>query len=86
MAWKVFIGYSSEDDELAQYIHDCLKRIVQIQPYKAENYLQFGEDFKKKIQNEQDTSQFMIVLLTNNGIRSQWVNQEIGYAYALKKE
>lgn len=85
MTWKVFIGYSSEDNDKAQYIFDCLGRIVQIQPYKAEIYLQFGEDFKKKIQNELDTSQFMIVLLTNNGIRSQWVNQEIGYAYALKK-
>ncbi len=85
MVWKVFIGYSSADNDKAQYIFDWLGRIVQIQPYKAEIYPQFGEDFKKRIQNELDTSQFMIVLLTNNGIRSQWVNQEIGYAYALKK-
>jgi hypothetical protein len=27
----------------------------------------------------------MIVLLTESGKNSQWVNQEIGYAYALKK-
>jgi hypothetical protein len=27
----------------------------------------------------------MVVLLTENGKNSQWVNQEIGFAYALKK-
>lgn len=27
----------------------------------------------------------MVVLLTNNGKNSQWVNQEIGFAYALKR-
>jgi len=85
VSYRTFIGYSSEDEKLAQYIHDCLGRIVQIQPYKAEIYLEFGEDSKKKLQNELDNSYFMIVLLTHKGMRSQWVNQEIGYAYALKK-
>lgn len=85
MSYRTFIGYSSEDDNLAQYIHDCLERIVQIQPYKAEIYPDYGEDFKERLQNELDNSHFMVVLLTNNGIRSQWVNQEIGYAYALKR-
>lgn len=85
MSYRTFIGYSSEDEKLAQYIHDCLERIVQIQPYKAEIYLEFGEDSKKKLQNELDNSYFMVVLLTDRGMRSQWVNQEIGYAYALKR-
>jgi len=85
MSYKTFIGYSSEDKNLAQYIHDCLERIVQIQPYLAEIYPSYGEDFKKTLQNELYNSKFMVVLLTNNGICSQWVNQEIGYAYALKK-
>lgn len=85
MTYRTFIGYSSEDDKLAQYIHDCLERIVQIQPYKAEIYLEFGEDSKKKLQNELDNSYFMVALLTDKGMHSQWVNQEIGYAYALKR-
>jgi len=85
MSYRAFIGYSSEDEELAQYIHDCLGRIIQIQPYKAEIYLEFGEDSKKKLQNELDNSYFMVVLLTDRGMYSQWVNQEIGYAYALKR-
>lgn len=85
MSYKAFIGYASEDDSFAQYIHDSLSRIVQIHPYKAEIYLEYGEDFKQRIQNELSESYFMIVLLTEDGKSSQWVNQEVGYAFALKK-
>jgi len=85
MSYNVFIGYASEDDSFAQYIHDSLGRIVQIQPYKAEIYLEYGEDFKQRIQNELQKSHSMIVLLTDNGKNSQWVNQEIGFAFALRR-
>jgi hypothetical protein len=85
MSYKVFIGYAGEDDSFAQYIHDSLGRIAQIQPYKAEIYLEYGEDFKQRIQNELHESHSMIALLTENGKSSQWVNQEIGFAFALKK-
>lgn len=85
MSYKAFIGYASEDNQYAQDIHDSLARIVQIQPYKAEIYLKYGEDFKQRIQNELHESYFMIVLLTDNGKNSQWVNQEIGFAFALKR-
>jgi hypothetical protein len=85
MKYKVFIGYSSEDNDKAQYIYNCLGRIVQFVPYKAELYKAYGEDFKQRIQNELYESHFMVVLLTENGKNSQWVNQEIGFAYALKR-
>jgi hypothetical protein len=85
MDFKVFIGYAKEDDDKASYIFSCLNGIVGIQPYKAEFFKECGEDFKEKIQRELTDSHLMIVLLTENGKNSQWVNQEIGYAYALKK-
>ena len=85
MNYQVFICYSGEDNDKAQYIHDCLARMVQIIPYKAERYQAYGEDFKQRIQERLHESHFMIVLLTNNGKNSQWVNQEIGFAYALKR-
>lgn len=84
MNHRIFIGYSSEDNDKAQYIHDCLDRIVQFKPYKAEMYKEYGEDFKKRLQRELYESHFMFVLLTENGKNSQWVNQEIGFAYALR--
>jgi hypothetical protein len=46
--YRIFIGYSSENDSQAQYIHDCLAKISEFIPYKAEIYQEFGEDFKHK--------------------------------------
>ena len=85
MDYKIFIGYSSEDNEIAQHIYSCLGKVAQFKPYKAELYQTYGEDFKQRIQNELYASHFMVVLLTENGKNSQWVNQEIGFAYSLKK-
>ncbi len=84
MSYKVFIGYSSEDNDIAEYICQCLARVVELQPYKAELNPAYGEDFKERIQNELSSSHFMVVLLTENGKNSQWVNQEIGYAQSLR--
>jgi hypothetical protein len=85
MNYRVFIGYSNEDNEMAQYIYHCLGRIFEFLPYKAELYQAYGEDFKQRIQDELYASHFMVVLLTENGKNSQWVNQEIGFAYALRR-
>jgi len=85
MDYKVFIVYSKEDNGNAQYIYNCLTRIVELIPYKAELYKAYGENFKQRLQRELAESYFMVVLLTENGKNSQWVNQEIGYAYALQQ-
>lgn len=84
MNYNIFISYAGEDNNLAQLLHDSLGRIVQFRPYKAENYLSFEEGFKLRIQNEIINSSFMIVLLTEKGKSSQFVNQELGFALAVK--
>jgi len=84
MNYKVFISYTKEDNNIAQHIHNCLERIVEIEPYKAERYKAYGEDFKQRLQKQLYASHFMVVLLTENGKNSEWVNQEIGFAYALR--
>lgn len=85
MSYKIFIAYASEDDSLATLIHNCLVKIKEFLPYKAEIYQEFGDDFKQRLERELSQSFAMVVLLTENGKNSQWVNQEIGYAYAQKK-
>lgn len=84
MGYKTFIGYTNEDNDIAEFIYDCLSRIVQIELYKADVYKEYGGDYKQRIQEVLYESNFMIVLLGNNGKNSQWVNQEIGFAFALK--
>lgn len=84
MSYRIFIAYSGEDDQHANYIYGCLTRIVQFHPYKAESYPYFGTSFKERIKNELKNSFCMVVLLTKSGMNSQWVNQEIGYAVAIQ--
>jgi len=85
MAYKIFISYSAEDSKMAEYIYNCLSRIVEFIPYKAEIYQEFGKDFRERLQRELSDSFSMVILLTENGKNSQWVNQEIGYALALQE-
>ena len=85
MNYTVFIAYSGADEKYASYIYSSLDRINEITPYKAEIFLNYGEDFKTRLEKALSDSTFMIVLLTEKGVSSQWVNQEIGYAQALKK-
>ena len=82
--YKTFIAYANEDNKIAQLIHDSLSTIAELQPYKAENYPSYGEEFKQRIQAEIINSFFMIVLLTKKGRASQFVNQELGFAVATK--
>jgi hypothetical protein len=84
LIYKTFIAYAGEDGQTAQYIHDSLGNITQIQPYKAENYPDYGGEFKQRIQREIIDSIFMVALLTEKGKNSQFVNQEIGFATAVK--
>jgi hypothetical protein len=84
LTYNIFISYAGGDNDLAQLLYDSLEKIKQFRPYKAENYLSFEEGFKQRIQNEIINSHFVILLMTENGKSSQFVNQELGYALAVK--
>ncbi|MCW4028899.1 MAG: toll/interleukin-1 receptor domain-containing protein [Candidatus Bathyarchaeota archaeon] len=82
--YYIFISYASADNNLAQLLCDSLGRIVQFRPYKAENYPSFEVGFKQRIQSAIINSFFVIALLTESGKSSQFVNQELGFALAVK--
>lgn len=81
-----FIGHSHRDKGYADTIYLSLQRIVPLTPYIAEYFPNYGEDYKKRIMAQLDRSTFIIFILSQNGINSQWVNQEIGYAHALRRK
>jgi hypothetical protein len=83
---NVFIGHSNKDEKYANNFFLCLQKIVPFVPYMAQYYTNPGENYKDGIMMQLEQSTFIIFLLTENGINSQWVNQEIGYAYALRKK
>ena len=84
--YGVFIAHAHEDKVLARKVKDTLDRILELSPYLAEDYQLAGENFKERIMNDIYQSQCFIVFLTENGIESQWVNQELGYACRVKKQ
>jgi len=80
--YQVFICYSDEDLEFVEMLFESLNRISEIFPYVAGFYRLSGRELKDKIKEEIIASDFIVALLTHNGIKSQWVNQEIGFACA----
>lgn len=84
--YNLFIGYAGQDKQYAEFVWTCLSQISEIRPYLAEITPNYGENFKDRIMNVLDSTNFMVVFLTKNGVQSQWVNQEIGYAFAVKRK
>lgn len=80
---RVFISYSNENSAEVSYISEALKRNG-FTPYVAEWSPIPGEYISKKIANAILESLNFVYLLTKTSITSQWLNQELGFAYALK--
>jgi len=86
MRWeKVFISYSSDDFELAQKIANYLSRIG-IEPYLADRQPEIDRYLADKIVENILDSNCFVAILTPTSVKSQWVNQEIGFTYALQRQ
>lgn len=79
MAFKVFISHSTADLGLVYQLKYWLE-VNGIETYLAEAHPQPGISLSEKVSVAIDQSNCVIAVLTRDGARSQWVNQEIGYA------
>lgn len=79
MAYKVFISHSTRDQGLVMSLSNLLWKFG-AEVDVAEWYLTPAEQLDKKVFGQITNSDCVVVLLTQNGIRSNWVQQEIGYA------
>jgi hypothetical protein len=79
VAYKVFISHSTRDQGLVIALTNLLSKF-EIEVSVAEWYLEPGERLDKKVFEQIDKSDCVVALLTRNGIRSNWVQQEIGYS------
>ena len=79
MVFTVFISHSTRDINI---VHEFAKWIksFNIDVYVAELTFQPGEPLPEKVAKMIDASDCVLAILTRGGIRSEWVNQEIGYA------
>jgi hypothetical protein len=84
MAYKVFISHSTHDQGLVINLAKLLQGLG-LEVSVAEWYLSPGERLDAKIRRQIKASDCFIVLLTRHGMRSPWVQQEIGIALEANK-
>ena len=84
MSYRVFISHSTRDQGLVISLANLLSKF-EVDVYVAEWYLDVGERIDKKIFEQIERANCVVVLLSRNGIRSNWVQQEIGYSLKCEK-
>jgi nucleoside 2-deoxyribosyltransferase len=84
MAYKVFVSHSTRDQGLVMALTNILSKFgVEVSVGKW--YLVPDQNIPPRDLNKIKNSDCVVALLTPNGIRSKWVQQEIGYALNAKK-
>lgn len=81
---KIFVSHSLNDNNLIQVLKQNLepKGIILL---LAEHYQELTGTITQKIENMILTCDVALVLLTENGFNSNFVQQEIGYINSCKK-
>ena len=79
MAYKVFISHSSRDQGLVISLANLLSKFG-VEVFVAEWYLSPGQRLDDKVFGQIEKSDCVVALLTREGIRSNWVHEEIGYS------
>jgi len=82
--FEVFLSHDNKDIDLIDRIWKILSNI-KINAYIYERFRAYGEYIPETIRIRIKESSYFVVFLTKNGIKSQWVNQEIGIAHAYDK-
>lgn len=80
----IFLSYCEEDAEFVHRIFLILSR-MHLNPYAFMLYREPGEFIPEVVVRQISTSNYFVPFLTQSGVQSQWVNQEIGVAHALRK-
>lgn len=81
---KVFLSHSQADRALTYRMIETLDRL-HIRTFAYEYYYVGGVNRFELIKHMIANTEYFVVLLTSNGLKSQWVNQEIGYAVGIGK-
>jgi len=80
--FNVFLSYNESELPLVERIMSILNRIG-ITAYSFKHFPEYGEYIPEIVKKNIADSEYFVVFLTQAGIGSQWVNQEIGMAFAL---
>jgi uncharacterized protein YjbI with pentapeptide repeats len=81
--YSCFISYSSKDDDFAQRLHADLQQ-KGVRCWFAPEDLKIGDKFRMRIDESIRIHDKLVVILSENSIRSSWVEEEV--EAALEKE
>lgn len=84
MAFRIFLSYGSGDEDYVGQLFDSIGVVSNLQPYVAEWIETAGVPLRDKVAQGIDGSSCLIAFYTYNGMNSEWMNQEVGYAYGKK--
>lgn len=82
---QLFLSHSTCELDWCKSLKSRAEKELGIKVYLAECDRQPGKELAKKVTDAIDRCDVFLVLITQNSIRSSWVNQEIGYAKRAKK-
>jgi len=82
--FRVFLSHAEEDYALVRRVWSILFRL-KVSPYVYERYPDYRKDIPAGIRDVLRDCVMCITFLTRDGIDSQWVQQELGLAYAFDK-
>ena len=84
----VFISYGGNDrpfaEKLATTIKKNFKDIIETRIIESEDDFD-ANTWKQKVLSDLENTSIFIIIISENSIHRQWPNQELGYAFALKK-
>jgi len=81
---RVFLSYDSKDEKSAKELTERLSA-VGFEIWDAAQELLPGDNWALKVGKALEESDAMIVLLSPEGVKSQWVRREIEYALGSRK-
>ena len=85
-AFQVFLSHAEEDRKLVHRVWSILHSL-KVRSYMHERYPNYGQDIPTGIRDvlKNKNCVMCITFLTRDGINSQWVQQELGIAYAFDR-
>jgi uncharacterized protein YjbI with pentapeptide repeats len=83
--YSCFISYNSKDHEFSQRLHDDLQNNG-VRCWFAPEDMKIGDEFRSAIGKEIRIRDKLLIILSENSVRSEWVGDEVEKALTEEKE
>lgn len=85
MKARIFLSYSELDKNKLKALRNAINKRDELDPIVVAERRKVGQNLADKVKECMDEADCLMPILTRQSIDNQWVNQEIGFAEALKK-